>query len=352
MTLWTGNRGRGVALVLGILMTSAVARAADLESVEALIRQGVELRQQRHDVRALPLFQKAYGMTRTPRTAGQLGLCEMALGYWLDAEHHISEALGFPEHPWVARNLGDLTGALASVRSNISEITVTGEPTGADVLVNGQSVGRLPLTSPLRIGKGVADIELRATGYAPGTRSLKIAGGNQETVNIVLTRVAQPAAPVAAAPEEPNRPVTPPSSPPPTEQDAPRTNPRRIAAWATGAAAGLSLVFGVIETVAWVQKLDQFDNHIGPLLVDPTIMDKKNCGAKQMNFGGPGCQALHDDLTHARTLTFVGYGLAAALGVTSAVLFATSKPDRSKGDMAFACAPDLVSRGVGCAFSF
>src|SRR5579872_2645775 len=169
--------------LVGAVVAMAVAGpawATDVESVEALVRQGVELRQQRHDARALPLFQKAYGMSRNPRTAGQLGLCEMALGYWLDAESHLSEALNVPDNPWVSRNLADLTGALAAVRTNISDVTVTGEPKDAEVMVNGQSVGRLPLAAPVRLGKGAADVELRAPGYVSATRSLMIPGGTQE----------------------------------------------------------------------------------------------------------------------------------------------------------------------------
>ena len=194
--------------------------ASDLESVEALVRQGVELRQQRHDARALPLFQKAYGMSRTPRTAGQLGLCEMALGYWLDAENHLSEALTVPDNPWVSRNLADLTGALAGVRMNISEVTITGEPKNADVLVNGQSVGHLPLAAPVRLGKGAADVELRASGYVDGRRSLKILGGTQETVNIILIRAAGDA---VAGGGEPANPPPPPVGPPAGPRKTPGT---------------------------------------------------------------------------------------------------------------------------------
>ena len=101
MRILAEKRGLGWGVLVSVLVVigSSAVRAADVESVEALIRQGVELRHQGHDVRALPLFQKAYGMTRTPRTAGQLGLCEMAMGYWLDAENHLGEALNVPEHP-------------------------------------------------------------------------------------------------------------------------------------------------------------------------------------------------------------------------------------------------------------
>ena len=340
----------GLALLAALLAAASPAWATDLESVEALIRQGVELRQQRHDVRALPLFQKAYSMSRTPRTAGQLGLCEMALGYWLDSEYHLSEALNVPEHPWVSRNLADLTGALASVRTNISDVTVGGGPVGAQVLVNGQLVGRLPLSAPVRLGRGAADVELRAPGYVSASRPLRVPGGTQETVTIDLARLA-PEAPEASAAGLASLPAT---STTPTTIDQPRTtasSPRRVTAWATGGGAALGLIFGVVETINWVGKQNDFDSHIGPLPLNP-MATGRNCGAREANYGGPGCQTLHDDYTRARTLSFVGYGVAAAFGVTSALLFATSSPTRTSNDIALTCAPDVLIRGAGCVLPF
>jgi len=342
----TGTRWMALSTILGILAWLTPASAADIENVEALIRQGVELRQQRHDVRALPLFQKAYSMSRTPRTAGQLGLCEMALGYWLEAENHLGEALSLPEHPWVARNLGDLTGALATVRTNISEVTIGGGPAGAEVFINGQSFGRLPLTSPVRLGKGPADIEFRAPGYLTASRLLKVPGGTQETIAIVLTKASVESPPPTGAVEAASSPVAPSNRVAADQEPAPTASSRRVAAWVTGAGAGLGLIFGAVETVVWVGKKNDFDNHQAP----STMVH--DCATSLTSAGGPECQRIHEDLVRARTLAFVGYGVAAALGVTSAILFATSGSDRSKADMAFVCAPDLGNRGVGCSFSF
>ena len=86
-------------LTSGFGWNARPARAGDSAEAEALIRQGVELRAQKKDERALPLFEKAYQLSRTPRTAGQLGLVEIALGYFVDAEKYLSEALGSPDHP-------------------------------------------------------------------------------------------------------------------------------------------------------------------------------------------------------------------------------------------------------------
>ena len=66
--------GAAALLTIGLGFTARSARAGDSAEAEALIRQGVELRAQKKDERALPLFEKAYQISRSPRTAGQLGL--------------------------------------------------------------------------------------------------------------------------------------------------------------------------------------------------------------------------------------------------------------------------------------
>ena len=68
----------------GLLVAFATARAAhaadDTAEAEALIRQGIQLRVKGTPARALPLFEKAYRVSRSPRTAAQLGLVELELG--------------------------------------------------------------------------------------------------------------------------------------------------------------------------------------------------------------------------------------------------------------------------------
>jgi hypothetical protein len=348
-----------MVMTITIMRIGGAAWAADLDSVEALIREGVELRHQGRDERALPLFQKAYSQARSPRSSGQLGLCEMAVGYWVDAEKHLVETLNVPEHPWVSKNLANLTGALAAVRRNVSDVVIDGGPAGAEVLVNGQVVGRLPLAAPVRLGKGAADVEVRASGYLSVSRSLKIGGGGTERVIVDLargpaTQVAQ-AAPVAAPPVVAAGSNEGGSVAQSLDGDVgtSHSNPRRIAAWSTGAAATLALGFGVIETFAWLSKLDQFDKHMAPIQDNPgkTYQD---CGTTAVNYGGAACQAIHKDLVGARAMALVGYGLAGALGAVSAILFATSSDSspKSSSSTAFACAPDLVARGLGCRIQF
>src|SRR5262245_63205618 len=192
--------GAAALLTIGLGVTARPARAGDSAEAESLIRQGVELRAQKKDERALPLFEKAYQVSRSPRTAGQLGLVEMALGYFVDADKYLSEALASPDHPWVAKNLATLKAQLATAKSQIGELYIVGDPNGAEVLVNGKAVGRLPLSTPIRLDKGRAEVQVRAPGYVATTDTLTMVGGKREDRSYRLQReavaVAPPPAPV------------------------------------------------------------------------------------------------------------------------------------------------------------
>src|SRR6185295_16339374 len=196
--------GATALLVLGVALPARPARAGDSAEAEALIRQGVELRAQKKDERALPLFEKAYQVSRSPRTAGQLGLVEMALGYFVDAEKYLSEAVASPDHPWVAKNLPTLKAQLATAKSQIGELYIIGEPAGAEVVVNGKSVGRLPLSGPVRLDKGRIDVQVRAAGYVSSSDSVTMEGGKRADRSYRLQReavaVAPPPPPVAVVP--------------------------------------------------------------------------------------------------------------------------------------------------------
>jgi len=181
------------ALFCSLLLGATTGRAAgtlgpDDESndAETLIRQANELRRQHHDELSLPLFQRAYHISRSPRTAGQLGLCEMAIGYSVQAAKYLREALAAPTHPWVAKNKVTLENSLAQVLASIGSVTIQGEPSGAEVLANGIVFGRLPLAETLQLNKGITEVEVRAPAYLSARRTFNIAGGETEFWTVTL----------------------------------------------------------------------------------------------------------------------------------------------------------------------
>src|SRR4051812_2423486 len=89
--------------VVALIWPSPPAKAADAAEVEALIAKGNELRRARTPGPALPYFQKAYELARTPRTTGQLGLAELDAGYPVEAEEHLAAALQSTNDRSIAR---------------------------------------------------------------------------------------------------------------------------------------------------------------------------------------------------------------------------------------------------------
>ena len=186
------SRARALAaVVLCVVATGFRDREAHAEpaEVESLIAKGNELRRRGQADRALPLFQKAYALVHTPRTAGQLGLVEVSVGDLVEAERHLGAALDSPQHPWVAGNRAGLEQMLARARAGIGELVVDGGPPGAAVAVNGVPAGAFPLASAIKVNAGRVDVEVRAPAYATVTRSLHVGGGERQRLSVTLDKV-------------------------------------------------------------------------------------------------------------------------------------------------------------------
>jgi hypothetical protein len=303
-------------LVVSVAGTSPViADTSDQAKAEDLIRQANDLRRRGENVAAFRLLSQAYEIARTPRTAAQLGLSELTLGYWVAARDHLAEALtSVGHHPWIDENRKTLEAQLAKADSHIGEIVLDGKPDGAEVLLNGKLVGKLPLSQPIRTSEGKVDLEIRAQGHETITRTLTIAGRAHERVSINLVQIMAPPAvvgPAAAVPTvlEPAPTAAARQEPLPlgTTSELPRW--RRILPWTLLVGSVASAAIGVWQHVEW--RLTQSDFEVIP-----------SCGEDLWMRGpDPRCRRLFEDLDTSRTRTFVAYGTAALLGGAAATLF-------------------------------
>ena len=345
----TSQYMRVLGAAAAVLFLASPARATtDAEQAEALIREGVKLRSQDKTAQALPMFENAYKISRTPRTAAQLGLCEMELGYWVEAERYLTEALASPDHPWIAKNKGSLKKPLETARANIGELVLTVTPATADVSLNKKPLDRSQIGPPIRLDKGPVDVEVRAQGYEPVRESVTIVGGKREQRTYAL--VPEASKPVVAE-KFPGAPapdagtgaaVTLTTAPPPAQ---PGKN-MRLAAWITGGAAAAALVFGSVEAISAGSKSSAFNDHTSTM----GGVAYHDCGTADLS---DACKSLKSDYDSALTLTIVGFAAAGALAATSAVLFVLSSPkEQGGGARAFGCVPDPVGRGVGCTLRF
>jgi len=344
----------GVGLLSALVSRPARAQSA-VDQAEAQVRQGTELRHQNQDARALPFFERAYELSRNPRTAAQLGLVKMALGYCVDAERLLDEALAVPDHPWIARNRETLERTRANARQNIGEVTVTGTPTGAEVVVNGHVVGNLPLATSVHLDKGPAEIEIRAPGHIPITRTLAITAGAHEHLTVALGPTSSPSAlPSSFSTSAPT--VTLSAPPPPPAPNLTTTSsgsPRRLLALTAAGLAAAGLTFGIVESVIASHRIEDFNNHTAPSPTDPSHL-APDCQTSHLD---DPCRSIRDAHDRARSLAIVGYAAAGLFAATSAVLFLSARPDASEPTASqagprLACAPSFPDAGAACRLVF
>jgi hypothetical protein len=348
------NRYVGVSFgaVLAVLAVQPRAAVAQ-DDAEKLIRHGIELRKAHDDEGAARAFQQAYDQVHTPRAAGQLGLAEQALGRWEDAERHVGEALRTTGDPWVAKNRATLDEALGMIQAHLGRVEIIGDPEGAEVSVNGRSVGKLPLAEAVRVSAGEVDVELHAPGYVMTQRTLTIVGGQYQRLVLHLAKeaVAQsaaqepkvtgtdgtqagagPAPAVAGAPQQPEAP----------------SQLRTVLKWSAAGAAGVGLAVGVIAVIAHGNNISAFDAH-------PLCEDNDGTAVHKDGSAAPECQGALNAYRADVTWEIVGFAAAGAFAATWLVLQLTEGASPAGAEHAFAapiCAPSLSGIGVGCAVRF
>jgi hypothetical protein len=341
--------GRGFAVAAP---GSPPPRPAD----EDLNDRGVEMRRVGNDKAARDLFQQAYDMTHSPRATAQLGIAYQALGRWELAEPLVEKALESPDDPWIKKYLDPLQTALETIKRHVARIEMTGEPAGAEVVVNGASVGHFPLPGPITVAIGTVDIRVRAAGFQPEVRKLNMAVQQYERVFVQLDRdpsaagaVSRPAsagrssADATGTGRDPNR-----TSAPDMDQST-VSQARRVLKWGSLGLAAVGLGTGVVATVLHEQKLTDFRNADGGRCRD---MDGR--GVDEMT-GLPvvACQGLLDDYQGARTWQIVGFAAAGVFAATWLVLQLTEPAATPARPLAaWTCVPSLDRPGATCALRF
>ena len=349
------RRGFLVVIVVLIASASSVAPAWARDSADQLIKKGLELRKRGDDLGALPLFDEAYRMSPTPRAAAQRAFCAQALGRWTQVEADLNEALKSPDDAWVKKNRAAIDESLRVTKTKVAVIEVVGDPAGSEVLVNGKPVGRLPLASPVRIEAGEIDVELRADGHRPATKTLRVDGGQYQRV------VVRAEADVPPTPPAPTPPSATPAPAPNVAVYVTNTNPsgtvtsrpepasaaRRAPKWVSWGLGAVSLGVGVYGIARYRGLLDDFN---ADCAFDQTGAVYAPTGSTRTMMS---CETLRDDYRSARTIGIVGLAGAGALTITGLVFY-IAEPRGGDSRAAFSCTPDVSSSrlSLGCSLRF
>jgi hypothetical protein len=184
-----------LAIVLTLLSGLHVAAAAG-EDPEELIQEGVKLRRSGENARAESYFLRAYELAATSRSAAQLGLVELALGEFLEAETHLTEALG-KRDAWVAEHKQALEDGRTTARKHLVRVEFAPLPSETTVSIAGAPPVAVAGDGVLWLApKKPTTLRLEAPGHKGTAVQVEGAEGETRHVSVELPAVPPPAAPV------------------------------------------------------------------------------------------------------------------------------------------------------------
>lgn len=152
----------------------------------------------------------AWALKKHWQIATNLGDAELRTGRQRDAAEHLAYALREGGGEMAAAQRDGVQKALTEAKTQVATVEVQIAPEGADVVVDGEFVGRSPLADPVFLAPGEHAIEVKRVGYVARIEKVAASAGAATTLRIEL--VAEGAAGAAMPPPAGSSPApTPPS---------------------------------------------------------------------------------------------------------------------------------------------
>ncbi|MGK4007427.1 PEGA domain-containing protein [Sorangium sp. So ce1036] len=272
----------------------------------------------------------AWELNPTFDVAYNLGNTKYQLKKHREAAQYLSFALrNWPLLKSVAKLKPTAEQRLAESRSQVGAVTVAVSAVGAEVLVDGQVVGRAPLEGELFVEPGEHQVEARLQGYAPASQTVQVEKAETAKVELAMTLLqseATEAAPGANAGAGESAPAAgsgalvaeqPPVAP--VEPAAPPEERNWVPVIALGVASVVGLGVGLGTTVAGSNVLDdvharrQAIRDAGGQCTKPSAAFVDDCA----ELSGTGERV--DMLGHVAGAAYVASGVLAAAALTYAL---------------------------------
>jgi hypothetical protein len=239
----------GIACVAILLATALPAHADDTSNKEAGLRfqRAVSLYNEADYRGALAEFKRAYEIAPNVNVLYNVGQAYYQLQ---DYAHALTTFERYLADGGTGRK-AEVENTLTVLRTRVGRVDIASNAVGAEVLLNDETVGKVPLAKPILVGVGKHRISLVRQGAATETRIVEVAAGETKALNFNIETAK-------ASPEGQT------SSPP---QDAPKqaegVRTEAYVGWViTGALAAGTVVTGVLA-LGSAGKLRDAREHLG-----------------------------------------------------------------------------------------
>ncbi len=164
------------------------------EAARGHFAQGLERAGQADYEGALREFTEAYALSAHFAVLYNIGQAQIALGHPLEAVETLSKYLRDGQEQVPSDRRLQVQAQVELLQFLFAELTVTTDRPGALIFIDGREVGRTPLYQSVRLPAGTHTVSAVVQGMAPIVRSVTIAHGERQVVNL-----AMPATPAVAA---------------------------------------------------------------------------------------------------------------------------------------------------------
>jgi hypothetical protein len=213
----------------GFAVTAPPARAQDnkdavTDMARRRFQEGVKFFDQKKYEEARAAFLQAYALKHHPAVLLNLAQSEIRSGHPLEAARHFSAYLR--ESPGASGpERSEAEKGLAAARTKLGRIHVV-VPTGAEVVVDGESVGQAPFSEPIDVMPGTHTVEGKLGPRTASSQvSVQVGKSASVTLNLEGGGAAAPPTPVppptGAPPAPPAAPTEPQEKPPEGPKEAP-----------------------------------------------------------------------------------------------------------------------------------
>lgn len=297
------------------------------EEASRHFQRAVELYRERRFDSALVEFTRAYELAPDYRIMYNIGQVQLERDDYVAAVKAFNQYLKEGGAGISEARVAEVRAEATRLEGRIGRLNVIANVDGAELLVDGEPVGVLPLAA-VRVNSGVRHVTVRKQGYETQEQRLPVTGGEEKTLTVNLKRqggdAVGPAAPKAAETVD-NQPPAPPAEP----DSAP--NPWFwVSLGATVAAAGATTTFALLTSGAQ----DDYDRKLGEFPGNRADIQSARDNLKQM--------ALITDIC----------GGATVLGIGATVYFAIAgagEPEKPRtGEVTWRTGPlNLTRTGLG-----
>jgi hypothetical protein len=364
------------ALLLAASSAALPCRPAAAQEKDAVtdmarrrFQEGVKFFDQKRYEEARAAFLQAYALKHHPAVLLNLAHSEIRSGHHLEAARHFSTYLRDPPPNATGTEKTEAERGLVSARSKLGRIQVS-VASGAEVLVDGESMGQAPLPEAVDAAPGNHTVEARLGGRSTST-SVTVSVGKSATATLSLdasgAAVAPVTAPATGSPPPTTAPSETPEGPPPSDAGKPgsttdtsvslSTSGREsffswlghspvglVGVGLTGVGLGVGVTFAVFggkagenaDSVAGAiqSQMDEDNKHlpatmqIPAAVCSPTVTDEAVAARYQK-----ACGVLKDDIDRRdtdKTVATAGF-VAAGVGlVTTVTAYLVSSKSSSK----------------------